>query len=59
LKRLVEEGDTVDKLTQGLEAKGSYVSTLTSILEDIGWIEQEPSSKYMITDKGDSEAQNF
>jgi Mn-dependent DtxR family transcriptional regulator len=59
LKRLVEEGDTVDKLTQGLDAKESYVSTLTSILEDIAWIEQGPNGKYMITDKGDSEAQNF
>ena len=59
LIRIVEEDDTVEKLTQGLDAKESYVSTLASILEDIGWIEQEPSGKYIITDKGNSEAQNY
>jgi Mn-dependent DtxR family transcriptional regulator len=54
--RIVEEGDTVEELTQGLDDKESYVSTLTSILEDIGWIEQEPSGKYIITDRGNSGA---
>jgi Mn-dependent DtxR family transcriptional regulator len=57
--RIVGEGDTVEKLTQGLDDKESYVLTLTSILEDIGWIEQEPSGRYIITDKGNSEAQNY
>ena len=37
----------------------SDVSTLTSILEDIGWIEQEPSGKYIITDKGNSEVDSI
>jgi Mn-dependent DtxR family transcriptional regulator len=59
LKRLVEEGDTVEELTQGLDRKESYVSTLTSILKDVGWIDQDPSGKYIITDKGNSEAQNY
>ncbi|MDQ3838000.1 MAG: hypothetical protein M3297_01890 [Thermoproteota archaeon] len=57
--RIVAEGDTVEELTQGLDDKENYVSTLTSILEDIGWIEQEPSGKYIITEKGNSEAQNY
>jgi Mn-dependent DtxR family transcriptional regulator len=59
LMGIVGEGDTVEELTQGLDDKESYVSTLTSILEDIGWIEQDPSGKYTITDKGNSEAQNY
>jgi Mn-dependent DtxR family transcriptional regulator len=59
LMRIVGEGDTVEELTQGLDDKESYVSTLTSILEDIGWIEQDPSGEYTITDKGNSEAQNY
>jgi Mn-dependent DtxR family transcriptional regulator len=59
LMRIVGEGDTVKELTQGLDDKESYVSTLTSILEDIGWIEEGPSGKYTITDKGNSEAQNY
>jgi Mn-dependent DtxR family transcriptional regulator len=59
LMRIAGEGDTVEELTQGLDDKESYVSTLTYILEDIGWIEQDPSGKYTITDKGNSEAQNY
>ncbi len=59
LMRIVGEGDTVEVLTQGLDDKESYVSTLTSILEDMGWIEQDPSGKYTITDKGNPEAQNY
>jgi Mn-dependent DtxR family transcriptional regulator len=59
LMRIVGEDDTVEELTQGLDDKESYVSTLTSILEDIGWIEEGPSGKYTITDKGNSEAQNY
>jgi DNA-binding IclR family transcriptional regulator len=59
LMRIVGQDDTVEELTQGLDDKESYVSTLTSILEDIGWIEQDPSGRYIITDKGNSEAQNY
>jgi Mn-dependent DtxR family transcriptional regulator len=59
LMRIVGQDDTVEELTQGLDDKESYVSTLTSILEDIGWIEQDPSGKYTITDKGNPEAQNY
>jgi hypothetical protein len=59
LMRIVGEGDTVEVLTQSLDDKESYVSTLTSIREDIGWIEQDPSGKYIITDKGNSEVQNY
>jgi Mn-dependent DtxR family transcriptional regulator len=57
--RIVKNDDTVEELTQGLEGKESYISTLASILEDVGWIEQKPSGKYMITDKGNSEAQKY
>jgi Mn-dependent DtxR family transcriptional regulator len=53
------EGDTVQKLVQDLDGKEKYVSILVSILEDVGWIEQEPSGKYIITNKGNSEAQMY
>lgn len=57
--RIVVEGDTVQKLVQDLDGKEKYVSTLVSIFEDVGWIEQEPSGKYIITNKGNSEAQMY
>jgi Mn-dependent DtxR family transcriptional regulator len=57
--RIAVEGETVEKLVHELYGKGKYVSTLVSILEDVGWIEQEPSGKYIITDKGNSEAQMY
>jgi Mn-dependent DtxR family transcriptional regulator len=57
--RIVKNADTVEELTRGLEGKESYVSTLASILEDVGWIEQEPSGKYITTNKGNSEAQMY
>ncbi|MGC2562730.1 MAG: hypothetical protein WA326_06960 [Nitrososphaeraceae archaeon] len=59
MMRIVVEGDTVQKLVQNLDGKEKYVSTLVSILEDVGWVEQEPSGKYIITDKGNSEAQMY
>jgi Mn-dependent DtxR family transcriptional regulator len=49
----------VQMLTHELDAKENYVSTLASILEDVGWIEQKPSGKHIITDKGNSEAQKY
>ena len=57
--RIVVEGDTIEKLVQDLDGKERYVSTLVSILEDVRWVEQEPSGKYIITDKGNSEAQMY
>jgi Mn-dependent DtxR family transcriptional regulator len=51
--------DTVEKLVQDLDGKERYASTLVSILEDVGWIEQEPSGKFIITDKGNSDAQMY
>jgi Mn-dependent DtxR family transcriptional regulator len=59
LMRIVENDNTVEKLTQDLDCKENYVTTLASILEDLGWIEQEPGGKYIITDKGNSEAQKY
>ena len=56
--RIAVEGDTAEKLVQDLDGKEKYVSTLVSILEDVGWIVREPSNKYIITNKGNSEAQN-
>ena len=50
-------GDTVKKLVHDLDGKEKYVSTLASIL-DVGWIKQEPSSRYIITNKGNSEARS-
>jgi Mn-dependent DtxR family transcriptional regulator len=57
--RIVVEGNTVQKLVQDLDGKDKYISTLVSILEDIGWVEQEPNGKYIITNKGNSEAQMY
>ena len=57
--RIVVEGDTIQKLVHDLDGKEKYVSTLVSILKDVGWIEQEPSGKYKITNKGKSEAQMY
>jgi len=57
--RIVVEGDTVEKLVQDFDGKERYVSTLVSILEDVGWVEQEPSGRYIITDKGNSDAQKY
>ena len=54
--RIVVVGDTVEKLVHDLNSNEKYVSTLLSILEDVGWVEQEPSGKYIITNKGNSEA---
>lgn len=53
------ESDTVEKLVQDLDGKERYVSTLVSILEDVGWVEQEPSGRYITTDKGNSDAQKY
>ena len=47
----------MEKLTQDLDGKENYVSSLVSILKDIGWIKLEPIGKYIITDKGETEAQ--
>jgi Mn-dependent DtxR family transcriptional regulator len=47
--RIVVEGDTVEKLVHDLDGKEKYV----------GWVEQEPSGKYIITNKGNSEAQMY
>ncbi|MGB8134899.1 MAG: hypothetical protein WCE99_11985 [Nitrososphaeraceae archaeon] len=57
--RIVVEDDTVQKLVHDLDGKEKYFSTLVSILEDVGWVEQEPSGKYIITNKGNSEAQMY
>jgi Mn-dependent DtxR family transcriptional regulator len=57
--RIVVKGDTVQRLVHDLDGKEKYFSTLVSILEDVGWVEQEPSGKYIITDKGNSEAQMY
>ena len=57
--RIVVEGNTVQKLVQDLDGKDNYISTLVSILEDIGRAEQEPNGKYIITNKGNSEAQMY
>ena len=37
----------------------NYFLTLASVLEDVGWIEQESSGEYIITDKGNSEAKKY
>ena len=57
--RIVVVGDMVEKLVHDLDTNEKYVSTLISILEDVGWVEQDPSGKYIITNKGNSEAHMY
>jgi hypothetical protein len=52
--RVDENDHAVERLTQDLNDRENYFSTLTSILEDVGWIEQKSSGEYIITDKGNS-----
>ena len=49
----------MEKLTQDLDGKENYVSSLASILEEIWWIKLDPSGKYIITDKGETEARKY
>jgi predicted transcriptional regulator len=57
--RIDENDHAVERLTQDLNDRENYFSTLASILEDVGWIEQESSGEYIITDKGNSEAKKY
>jgi predicted transcriptional regulator len=57
--RIVEYEHTVERLTKDLNGRENYFLTLTSVLEDVGWIEQESSGEYIITDKGNSEAKKY
>lgn len=57
--RIDENDHTVERLTEDLNSREKYFLTLASILEDVGWIEQESSGEYIITDKGNSEAKKY
>jgi Mn-dependent DtxR family transcriptional regulator len=57
--RIDENDHTVEKLTKDLNSRENYFLTLASILEDVGWIEQESSGECIITDKGNSEAKKY
>lgn len=57
--RMDENDHTVERLTKDLNSRENYFLTLASVLEDVGWIEQESSGKYIITDKGNSEAKKY
>jgi hypothetical protein len=59
LMRIDENDHAVERLTQDLNDRENYFSTLASILEDVGWIEQESSGEYVITGKGNSEAKKY
>jgi predicted transcriptional regulator len=52
--RIDENDHTVERLTKDLNGRENYFLTLASVLEDVGWIEQESSGEYIITDKGNS-----
>lgn len=53
--RIDENDHTVERLTKDLNSRENYFLTLASILEDVGWIEQESRGECIITDKGNSE----
>ena len=57
--RIDENDHTVERLTKDLNSRENYFLTLASVLEDVGWIEQESSGEYIITDKGNSEAKKY
>ena len=57
--RIDENDHTVERLTKDLNSRENYFLTLASILEDVGWIEQESSGVCIITDKGNSEAKKY
>lgn len=57
--RMDENDHTVERLTMDLNGRENYFLTLASVLEDVGWIEQESSGEYIITDKGNSEAKKY
>ena len=57
--RIDENDNTVKRLTKDLNGRENYFLTLASVLEDVGWIEQESSGEYIITDKGNSEAKKY
>ncbi len=57
--RIDENDHTVERLTEDLNGREKFFLTLASILEDVGWIEQESSGEYIITDKGNSEAKKY
>ena len=59
LMRIDENDHTVKRLTKDLNGRENYFLTLASVLEDVGWIEQESSGEYIITDKGNSEAKKY
>jgi hypothetical protein len=52
LKRLVENGDTVEKLIQDLDGDEKYLFSITSFLKDITWMREESDGEYLITNTG-------
>jgi hypothetical protein len=54
MQRITIYGDTLEKLSQDMDCDEEYSFTIVSV-RDIEWIEQEPSGKYVITDKGISQ----
>ena len=52
LKRIVENGDSIQKLIQDLDNDEKYPLAIVSFLEDIGWMKQEPNGEYVITNRG-------
>jgi hypothetical protein len=52
LKRIVENGGSIQKLIQDLDNDEKYPLAIVSFLEDIGWMKQEPNGEYVITNRG-------
>ena len=52
LKRLVENGDTVEKLIQDLDGDEKYFFSIVSFLKDIKWIREDSNGEYVITNTG-------
>lgn len=57
LRRLTENADSIGTLTPAFDGDEKFVSSIVSFLEDIGWMIQQPTGRYVITDKGKNEEQ--
>lgn len=55
LKRLTEDDDTVEELTQDFDDNEDFVLNIIAFLKEIGWLKEEQRGKYIITDEGAAE----
>jgi predicted transcriptional regulator len=52
LKKLTQDGDTVQTLSHDFDDNEAFVLSVISFLEEVGWMKEAQDGSYMITDKG-------